>query len=159
HFAGKVYAFNAGYARLKDVNYDVIGCMDGDISFDEEYFEYLLRRLSEKPVLGLVGSAIVEGDNPKPIYDYRFVGEEHVSGICQLFRRQCFEEIGGYVAVKGGGVDKIAVISVRFKGWETKTFTELTCRHQREMGTVQQSLWKARFQYGAKDYAFGNAPV
>src|ERR1700749_2555870 len=27
HFAGKVYAFNAGYARLNGVEYDVIGSM------------------------------------------------------------------------------------------------------------------------------------
>src|SRR5713226_4266269 len=37
HFAGKVGAFNAGYARVRDLDYDVIGNLDADISFDEEY--------------------------------------------------------------------------------------------------------------------------
>ena len=32
------------------------------------------------------------------IYDFRFASIEHVSGACQLFRRQAFEEIGGYPA-------------------------------------------------------------
>ena len=36
HFAGKVYAFNAGYSRVRDVSYDVIGNLDGDISFGTE---------------------------------------------------------------------------------------------------------------------------
>src|SRR6266446_10732688 len=47
HFAGKVNAFNAGYARLKDLDYEVIGSLDGDISFDENYFSFLLRKLAE----------------------------------------------------------------------------------------------------------------
>src|SRR6266481_6672836 len=37
HFAGKVNAFNAGYARVADLNYDVIGNLDADVSFDEGY--------------------------------------------------------------------------------------------------------------------------
>src|SRR5208282_5013460 len=93
HFAGKVHAFNAGYARVKDVKYEVIGSLDADMSFDEEYFSFLLRKLAEDPALGLVGTPFREG--PNPIYDYRFVSIEHVSGACQLFRRECFEEIGG----------------------------------------------------------------
>src|SRR6266542_2192906 len=38
HFAGKVNAFNAGYARVRDLKYDVIGSLDADISFEENYF-------------------------------------------------------------------------------------------------------------------------
>ena len=54
HFAGKVHAFNAGYARVKDLKYEVIGSLDGDISFDEDHFSYLLRKLAENATLGLV---------------------------------------------------------------------------------------------------------
>src|SRR5271165_6924062 len=42
HFAGKVHALNVGYTRVKDLTYDVIGSMDADISFDEDYFSFLL---------------------------------------------------------------------------------------------------------------------
>src|SRR5664280_392705 len=45
HFAGKVYAFNAGYARMEDISYDVVGSLDADISFDEDYFSFLLGKL------------------------------------------------------------------------------------------------------------------
>jgi GT2 family glycosyltransferase len=158
HFAGKVYAFRAGYARLKDVGYEVIVSLDADISFDEEYFAFLLRKLAEDSALGLVGTPFKE-ESSSQVYDYRFVSIEHVSGACQVFRRQCFEDIGGYTPIKGGGVDHKMVITARMKGWKTRTFTEKTCMHHREVGTAQHNVVSARFRNGVKDYAFGNHPV
>jgi glycosyltransferase involved in cell wall biosynthesis len=157
HFAGKVQAFNAGYSRVQHLEYDVIGSLDADISFDEDYFSFLLHKLAEDHGLGLVGTPFKEG--PNSIYDYRFVSIEHVSGACQLFRRECFEQIGGYVPVKGGCIDHIAVISARMKGWKTRTFTEKICLHHRQMGTAQDSLIMARFRNGRKDYIIGNHPI
>jgi len=157
NFAGKVHAFVAGHARMKGLEYEVIGSLDGDISFDEDYFSFLLQKLADDPTLGLVGTPFKESSNQT--YDYRFVSIEHVSGACQLFRRACFEEIGGYVPVKGGCIDHIAVITSRMKGWKTRTFTDKVCLHHREMGTAQQSPLMARFKNGAKDHAVGNHPV
>jgi biofilm PGA synthesis N-glycosyltransferase PgaC len=156
HFAGKVHAFNAGYARLQGLDYDVIGSLDADISFDEDYFSFLLQRLSIDPTLGLVGTPFKEGSNQT--YDYRFTSIEHVSGACQMFRRQCFEDIGGYVPVKNG-IDHIAVVSARMKGWKTRTFPEKLCFHHREMGTAQQGTLAAKFRIGGNDYAIGNHPL
>jgi biofilm PGA synthesis N-glycosyltransferase PgaC len=157
NFAGKVHAFRAGYARIKDLDYAVIGSMDGDVSFDEEYFSFLLGKLADNPALGLVGTPFKEGSGV--IYDYRFVSIEHVSGICQLFRRECFEEIGGYVPVKGGGIDHIAVLTARMKGWKTRTFTEKVCLHHRTMGTAGNRVLMASFRMGTKDYALGSHPI
>jgi GT2 family glycosyltransferase len=155
HFAGKVHAFNAGYDRVRGVPYDVIGSLDGDISFDGEYVSYLLGKLAENPRLGLVGTPFKETST----YDYRFVSIEHVSGACQLFRRSCFEEIGGYVPVKGGGVDHVAVITARMKGWKTRTFTDKVCLHHRQIGSAERGVLMARFKVGALDYALGGHPL
>ena len=157
HFAGKVHAFKAGYEKIKALNYDVIVSLDADISFEEGYFAFLLDKLSADPALGLVGTPFKEGSNPT--YDYRFANIEHVSGACQVFRRQCFEDVGGYVPVKGGCIDHIAVITARMKGWKTRTFTDKVCLHHRGMGTAEQSMLMSRFKNGAKDYAIGNHPV
>jgi glycosyltransferase involved in cell wall biosynthesis len=157
HFAGKVHAFNAGYARVKDLHYDVIVSLDADISFDSEYFSFLLERLSLNGKLGLVGTPFQELSGLK--YDYRFVSIEHVSGACQVFRRACFEEIGGYRPVKGGSIDHIAVISSRMKGWNTRTFTEKVCMHHRPVGTAQHGTLSSRFRGGMKDYRIGNHPL
>jgi len=157
HFAGKVKAFDAGYARLKNVPYDVIGNLDSDVSFEEDYFSFLLKKLAGDPHLGLVGTAF--RDRSGTTYDYRFVSIEHVTGTCQVFRRECFEDIGGYVASKGGAVDSIAVIKARMKGWKTRTFKEKVLLHHRGFGTAEQNILMARFKNGAKDYAVGNHPV
>jgi biofilm PGA synthesis N-glycosyltransferase PgaC len=157
NFAAKVYAFNAGRARAKELPYEVIVSLDADITFDIDYFKFLLEKLATDPALGLVGTPFREISNET--YDYRFVSIEHVSGACQVFRRECFDDIGGYMPVKGGAIDNIAVISSRMKGWKTRTFTEKFCLHHRKMGTAQRSAWSARFKFGAKDYAIGNHPL
>src|SRR6266446_28275 len=63
HFAGKVHAFNAGYARLEGLEYQAIGSLDADISFENTYFEFLLQKLAENPALGLVGTPFKESTN------------------------------------------------------------------------------------------------
>jgi glycosyltransferase involved in cell wall biosynthesis len=156
HFAGKAYAFNAGLARLESLDYDVIGNLDADVSFDAGYFAFLLARLADDPSLGVVGTAF---EDKSLHYDYRFVSIEHVAGPLQVFRRKCLEDIGGYVPSKSGGVDHIAVITARMKGWKTRTFPEKVYRHHRQMGTAARGLVMARFKSGAVDYLLGSHPV
>jgi glycosyltransferase involved in cell wall biosynthesis len=155
-FAGKVYAFNAGLARMTGLKYDVVVSLDADISFDPDYFLMLLGKLAADPHLGLVGTPFQDSGQ---MYDYRFVSIEHVSGACQVFRRECFESIGGYLPVKGGSIDHIAVISARMKGWKTRTFTEKICLHHRPMGTAGEGVMRSRFKMGVKDYSIGNHPI
>ena len=156
HFAGKVVAFNAGYARMADVNYDVIGNLDADITFDPDYFEFLMQRFAENPQLGVAGTPFREESNQ---YDYRFTSVEHVSGACQLFRRQCFQDIGGYTPIKLGGIDLVAVLSARMKGWQTRTFLEKVCFHHRKMGTAKRNVLMVAWKGGQGDYRLGTHPL
>jgi poly-beta-1,6-N-acetyl-D-glucosamine synthase len=155
HFAGKVHAFNAGYAAVTQTSYDVIGSLDADISFDEGYFAFLLERLAANPRLGIVGTPFKD----RSVYDYRFVSIEHVSGACQLFGRGCFEDIGGFQPSARGGVDHIAVLTARMKGWQTRTFTEKICLHHRDIGSASHGTWKAKYKIGTLDYALGGHPL
>src|ERR1700693_2583313 len=41
-FAAKVHSFNAGYERVKDLRYEVIGNLDADISFENDFFAFLV---------------------------------------------------------------------------------------------------------------------
>jgi biofilm PGA synthesis N-glycosyltransferase PgaC len=156
HFAGKVHAFNAGYDRVKPLEFDVVGNLDADVSFEPEHFEFLLEKMQENQKLGIAGAPFREGTFQ---YDYRFSNIENVWGGCQLFRRECYEAIGGYLPLKGGCIDHVAVLSARMRGWKTRTFTERVCLHHRQMGTAMQGVLKARFKIGVKDYTVGNHPL
>lgn len=156
-FSGKVGCFNAGYARCKHLDYDIMGSLDADISFQEDYFAFLLRKFDEDPKLGVGGTPFNEGGET---YDYRFSSSEHVSGACQLFRRKCFEAIGGYLPMKGGGIDVVAVQMAKMKGWRTRTFPEKFCIHHRPMGSANhRDQLRAKFQLGRRAYTLGWHPA
>jgi len=156
-FAGKVYAFNAGLERIKTFEFDIIGNLDADLSFDPDYLEFLMGKFSENPRLGVAGTPFIEDgyDSAKDSFE----GENHVAGGCQLFRRQCFEEIGGYVANPAGGIDWIAVTTARMKGWKTCSFLEKRFHHYRSLGTAERGIFASLFSYGEKDYYLGGSPV
>jgi biofilm PGA synthesis N-glycosyltransferase PgaC len=155
-YAGKVYAFQAGYSHLAGLEFDVVGNLDGDVSFGPDHFKYLIGQMAENSALGVAGAPFREGTFQ---YDYRFSNIENVWGGCQLFRRKCFEDIGGYTPLKGGCIDHVAVLSARLHGWETRTFIESVCLHHRQMGTALNGGIKARFKLGVKDYSVGNHPL
>jgi glycosyltransferase involved in cell wall biosynthesis len=157
HFAAKVKCFKAGSERVRAMPYDIIGNLDADLSFEKDHFEYLLAKFGQDPTLGVAGTPFIEkGSSP---YDYRFTNIDHVSGACQLFRRECFEEIGGYIPIKGGGIDWAAVTTARMKGWTTRTFTERLLHHHRRMGTGKTTVLGASYKLGIKDYSLGNHPL
>lgn len=156
-FAGKANAVNNALAQMQDLDFDLIGNLDADISFGPDHFEFLLQRFLEDPRLGVAGTAYME-KNWDSTTD-SFEGETSVHGACQLFRRACFREVGGYVANPAGGVDWIAVTTARMLGWKTRNFPERRFYHHRKMGTAQRSAAGAMFDYGMKDYFLGGSPI
>jgi glycosyltransferase involved in cell wall biosynthesis len=160
-FAAKANAFNAGYERLKHLRFDLIGNLDADITFAPDYFEFLIGRFAEDRELGVAGTPFVEDADRPDLHTYAHDGANlnHVSGACQIFRRECFEAVGGYVPIKGGAIDWIAVTTARMKGWKTRTFVEKVCYHHRKIGTGNNSPLLARFHYGRKAYYVGGHPA
>jgi glycosyltransferase involved in cell wall biosynthesis len=156
-FGGKARCFNTAYERVKHLDFDLVGNLDADLTFTEDYYEFLLSKFAEDPKLGLGGTPFSEHGQT---YDYRFSSRDHVSGAAQMFRRDCFEQIGGYTPVKGGGIDVIAVLSARMKGWHTRTFPEKACEHHRPMGSANhRNVIVANFKLGRRQYGLGFHPL
>src|ERR1700691_2440170 len=68
HFAAKVQAFNAGLERVKQLQYDIIGNLDADVSLDPDHFQFLLSKFRQESRLGVAGTVFREPDgyNPGP---------------------------------------------------------------------------------------------
>lgn len=158
-FAGKVHAFNAGLARVQQsLEFEVIGNLDADLSFDPGYLEFLIEKFAADPRLGVAGTPFTEDGGYDSAKD-SFEGENHVPGGCQLFRRHCFEDVGGYFSNPAGGVDWIAVTTARMKGWRTRSFPEKRFHHYRPLGTAAKCGVAASFSYGEKDYYLGGSLI
>jgi poly-beta-1,6-N-acetyl-D-glucosamine synthase len=157
HFAGKADAVNSAFKFLETAQFDLVGNLDADISFGPDHFSFLLDKFLEDPRLGIAGTAYME-ENWDSTRD-SFEGETSVHGACQVFRRECFLEIGGYMPNSAGGVDWIAVTTARMQGWKTQNFPQRRFYHHRKMGTEGRGPLRALFDYGMKDYYLGGSPV
>ena len=158
HFAGKVEAVNAGLERARSVEFEVMGNLDADVSFGPAYMAFLLDKFAADPDLGIAGTPFTQHGDYDSTRD-SFEGDEYVAGPCQIFRYQCFREIGGYVPNPAGGVDWIAVMMARMAGWKVRSFPEKRFHHHRSMGTAERGPVAALFCYGEKDYYLGGSPV
>jgi glycosyltransferase involved in cell wall biosynthesis len=158
NFASKAHAVNAGLERVDSLQFDIVGNLDADVSFEPDYMEFLMRKFSEELDLGVAGTPFTQDGNYDSSKD-SFEGENYVAGPCHLFRRECFQEIGGYVPNRAGGVDWIAVMTARMKGWKVRSFSEKRYHHHRTLGTAGKGALRALFSYGEKDYYLGGSPV
>jgi glycosyltransferase involved in cell wall biosynthesis len=157
NFAAKVHAFNAGYARVKGLDYEVVGNLDADLTFETDYIEFILSKFTEDANLGVAGTVFQEEGYSSERQS--FEGQNHVAGGCQMFRKRCFEEIGGFTPNDAGGVDWIAVTTARMMGWKTKSFRDKSFFHHRHLGTAERNVLAALFSYGEKDYYLGGHPL
>jgi biofilm PGA synthesis N-glycosyltransferase PgaC len=157
NFAAKAHAVNAGLEQVQALEFEVMGNLDADVSFESDYMAFLMEKFVEDPKLGVAGTPFTEEgyDSTKDSFE----GENYVAGPCQLFRRRCFQEIGGYVPNRAGGVDWIAVMTARMKGWAVRSFSEKRFHHHRTMGTAERGVLAALFSYGEKDYYLGGSPI
>jgi len=94
--SGKVAAFNAGYARVAGLNYNVIA--SGATSRSRRYLAFLLRKFAEIPRWGLAGTPF----GKRSVADERFKNPDHVSGACQMFGASVLRTLG-LPTIKSGG--------------------------------------------------------
>jgi glycosyltransferase involved in cell wall biosynthesis len=158
NFAGKAHAVAAGIDALGELPFDIVVNLDADVSFDSGYMAFLLQKFDADPRLGIAGTPFTQSGGYDSTRD-SFEGEQYVAGPCQVFRYSCYQDIGGYVPNPAGGVDWIAVMTARMKGWTVRAFSEKRFHHHRSMGTAERGDVAALFSYGEKDYYLGGSPV
>lgn len=153
HFGNKVRAFNQGLAEVRDLKFDYIGNLDADISFEPAYFESILREFANDWKLGIAGGIVYTKVGDKFItYDKTL---DSVGGAVQLFRRRCFQDIGGYPSLPYGGIDTAAEVTARMKGWTVRKFPSLRVLEHRRTGSAQRGLLRAKVREGQRMYSMG----
>ncbi|MBC8176891.1 MAG: glycosyltransferase family 2 protein [Deltaproteobacteria bacterium] len=157
NFGSKAKSVNFAYRRMRGISYDFVGNLDADVSFDLNYYENILSRFRANPKLGVAGGVRYD------LHDSHFIkvksARNSVGGPFQLFRRECFEEIGGYLPLKYGGIDATAEIMARMHGWEVQSFPEYRAYHYRRTGTASRNFVKSRIRMGIRDYLIGYHPL
>ncbi|HYG36029.1 MAG TPA: glycosyltransferase family A protein [Clostridia bacterium] len=153
HFGNKVNAFNRGWAEARKLEFDYIGNLDADISFEPNYFETILGEFQKDSKLGLAGGMVHTRIGEK--YVSQAVALDSVAGAVQLFRRKCFDQVGGYLALPYGGIDAAAEISARTHGWKTRTFPECRVFEHRLTGSATARPLFSRVKEGRRMYSLG----
>lgn len=152
-FASKVFAIQKAYNLVKDIEFDFIGILDADITFQPNYYESILHEFDQNERLGIAGGGFYDVFENKrikiPFSPYI------VRGAVQLFRKLCFNDVGGFLPLKWGGEDTIACTIARMKGWEIQTFESIIVLHHRKTGSVGENILQINYHLGKRDYHRG----
>jgi poly-beta-1,6-N-acetyl-D-glucosamine synthase len=154
NIGAKVRSINAGIEALGKIEYAYFGNLDADVSFGENYFETLLQHFENDSELGVIGGRIFQQNARGDAVEAK-ASTESVAGAIQFFRRECFDQIGGYQPLARGMEDGIAEITARYYGWKTRSYQDLPVVHHRELGTVGRSIYGTRFSNGLTEYLVG----
>ena len=154
---GVIDALYAGFDTVNLADYDYLCKLDGDLEFGPTYFERLLERFEANPRLGTISGKtyIPVGDD----WVLERTGDEFSHGVAKLYRRECFEDIGGFVReVMWDGID---CHRCRMLGWEAASVPdpELSIKHLRQMGSSHKSVYHGRRRWGRGQYFMGTHPL
>jgi len=158
YYSRRTLVFSAGYEKIKNMECDFICSLDADISLGPTYYERILEEFDKNPQLGIASGIYVDkvGDRLQKI----LIDKIHCPGAIAMFRRECYETIGGYIPQKYGGDDSCAEIMARMNGWETRSFAQHQVIHFRPTGTGDgRSILRARFQQGLTEYGVATHPL
>jgi biofilm PGA synthesis N-glycosyltransferase PgaC len=153
--SAEVLAFYRGYESLRGIDFDFIVKLDGDLSFERDYFEKLLGRFSSDATLGIASGVYLESDQSgswKPVG----MPSYHAFGACKVVRRTCFDEISGFATTPGW--DTADEIRAMARGWKTCHFSDLEVRHHKPEGSAM-GLLKTSRMHGEIHYVTGGDPL
>jgi glycosyltransferase involved in cell wall biosynthesis len=156
-FSSQVFATEAGIDALSCKEYDFIGFLDADIRLADTYYADIMAKFSENLKLGLAGGLVVDCVGGRRILNKQSMRD--VAGGVQFFRRECFDLLGGLVALPEGGSDTITCVQVRMSGFSTQTFSEIQVDHLKPRNSSEGNFVRRSMQLGFRDYALGNHPL
>ncbi|MBW8015844.1 MAG: glycosyltransferase family 2 protein [Planctomycetes bacterium] len=158
YYGSNVYAIMEGYSAIKEDEFDFLAVLDADITLPTDYYQQILDKFTQDEKLGVASGVymdLVDGKLRKILNDRRSTPK-----AIQVFRRECFEEIGGYQPLKYGGEDTCSCAMARMNGWKSWSFPDISVVHNKPIGTGHASnMLKVRFRIGLNEYFLAAHPL
>jgi poly-beta-1,6-N-acetyl-D-glucosamine synthase len=147
-------AIAAALNSLDLSQFDFLARFDADLLFENDYFERILAKFVENPQLGIAGGGLYINRNGRLIPEQ--APEYHVRGALKMYRRECFNELGGLATYIGW--DTIDEVSAWSRGWKTSSFMDIRVIHRRPTGEGMQAVRIYR-ERGRAEYLTWSHPV
>ncbi|MBN1806106.1 MAG: glycosyltransferase family 2 protein [Sedimentisphaerales bacterium] len=155
YFSSNVHAIMEGYRQVKSLEFDFLAILDADITLPRDYYEKILNHFYSDRKLGVASGIyedLVNGKLYNVLSDRRYTPK-----AIQVFRREVFENIGGFIPLKYGGEDTTACVMARMAGWKAWSFPDIKVIHHRATGMGNSNkILKARFVQGLAEYSLGS---
>ena len=106
--------------------------------------------------LGLASGFVYE--RPNGVWECRQGNSKDSVAASVVFRRSCFDQIGGYTPLYYGGSDWLIQLDAKMAGWEILTRPDLHIHHYR-LTSSAGGIWRGKFRAGMMDASFGSHPI
>jgi glycosyltransferase involved in cell wall biosynthesis len=136
--------------------WDFLVKFDGDLSFSPDYFEQCFNRFASDPKLGIGGGTICNQLNGALEVESKVDPAFHVRGATKIYRRECWEQIGGLI--RAPGWDTVDEVKANMLGWTTRTFPDVKLVHHRPAGQAY-GQWSNLLKNGRANYVAGYHPL
>jgi len=152
---GAVGAFLAGYQALRSADWDFLVNLDADLCLEAEYFRRCFDQFAQEADLGIAGGILSHyAEDGSPVVE---AGPTfHVRGATKIYRRACWEAIGGLSEVPGW--DTIDEVRANMTGWRARSLPQIQALHQRPTGAVG-GPWRDALKGGRTAYFLGYHPL
>lgn len=152
--AGIIEAFYDGFNVLDCKDWQFMSKLDGDLSFEPDYFEKTFVKFDENPRLGIGGGVLYHYEDNRSVLENH--PKFHVRGGAKIYRRTCWEAIGGLWV--GPGSDTVDEVKANMLGWTTSSFFDIHMIHHRFTG-ASWGRWGGLVKDGKIDYVSGYHPL
>jgi len=152
--AGIIEAFYDGYNVLEPKDWEYLSKLDGDLSFEPDYFEKTFAKFRDDPKIGIGGGVLYHYEDGQRILENH--PKFHVRGGVKIYRRACWEAIGGLWV--GPGSDTVDEVKANMLGWTTTSFFDVHMIHHRFTG-ASWGRWGGLVKDGKIDYVSGYHPL
>lgn len=156
-FGSQYKAISVAYELAKPLKFKFVAVQDADQApVQDNYYQSLLEEFCNSPQLGVASGVVYE--RPNGIWESRPDNSRDSVAASAMFRKSCFDQIGGYTPLHYGGSDWLIQLDVKMAGWKILTRPDLHIHHYR-LTSSAGGIWRGKFRAGMMDASFGSHPL